>query len=118
MSYTAPPTFAHGDYPTASDLNILSDDLDAIHDITGDAAINFATLASVSSAVFTFVHAHRYLYFGSNGAIVDPSGVGDDVSISEENGATTKYDLDQISWLFYGQIYQVTGVSWCIESEM
>lgn len=111
--------FAHGEYPLAADLNEFSDALDEIHDVLGDVAINMAVPADISEAVFTLVHKSRYLFFGSVGIIHDPSGVGEDVSISEgEDGSATKFDLDSgVSWLVYGAIYQVTGVSFCAESE-
>ena len=107
----------HGDYVTASELNKYGATLDAAHDALGDVALNFPTLADVSSAVFTMPHMKRYLWFRSTGAIVDPAGIGETVSISDENNAPTKYDLNSVSWLYYGMIYHVTGVAWCLESE-
>jgi hypothetical protein len=75
--------------------------------------------SDISSAIFTLIHKYRWLWFGSVGLIVDPSGIGDDVSISEVAGPgnATKYDLDSVPWLVYGAIYRVTGVSFCGESE-
>lgn len=109
--------FVQGDYLTAAQLNAIDTALDAAHDALGDVALNFPTLADVSSAVFTMPHMKRYLWFRSTGAIVDPAGIGETVSISDENNAPTKYDLNSVSWLYYGMIYHVTGVAWCLESE-
>lgn len=108
----------HGDYPLASTVNSISDTLDTAHDALGDVAMNFPTLADVSSGQFIFPHVKRYLWFQSTGTIEDISGGGGEtVSISEENNKPTKYDLDSVSWLYYGLIYRVSGVSWCMESE-
>ncbi len=110
--------FAAGEFPLSSDLNAFSDTLDAIHAVLGDASRNYAVPANISEAVFTLVHRFRYLWFNSVGQIVDPTGVGDPVSISEgEDGSGTKFDLDGVSWLVYGMIYSVTGVAWCAEAE-
>lgn len=105
-----------GDYPLASTINSIDGALDGAHTAMGDSARVYA-VKQVSSSRFTFQHRMRYLWFRSTGSIVDPSGVGETVNISDENNAPTKYDLNSVSWLYYGQIYWVTGVSWCIESE-
>lgn len=111
-------TWVQGDYPTAAEINKYGTTLDTAHTALGDVAINWPTLANVSSGVFMFAHIKRYLWFQSNGSIVDMSGGGETVSISEDSsGAPTKYDLNSVSWLYYGLIYKVTGVSWCMESE-
>lgn len=108
-------TWVHGDKPTATEINKYGATLDDAHDAMGDVALVFPALV-VSSSVFTFFHKHRYLWFRSTGQIVDPSGIGETVSISDEN-KPTKYDLNQVSWLYYGVRYTVTGVSWALESE-
>lgn len=110
-------TWVHGETPTAAEINKYGATLDAAHDALGDVALNFPTLADVSSAVFVLPHRHRYLWFRSTGAIEDMSGSGDSVSISDENNAPTKYDLNSVSWLYYGLVYRVVGVSWALESE-
>lgn len=107
----------HGDYPLASTINSINDALDDAHDKMGDSARVY-TVSIESSSIYTFFHKHKYLWFQSNGTIEDISGGGgESVSISEENGQPTKYNLDSVSWLYYGLIYRVTGVSWCMEAE-
>lgn len=112
-------TWKQGDYPTAAEINKYGTTLDAAHDALGDVAINWPTLANVSSGQFIMPHRCRYLWFQSNGTIEDISGGGGEtVSISEDaGGAPTRYDLDSVSWLYYGLIYRVSGVSWCMEAE-
>jgi hypothetical protein len=109
--------FLHSEYPLAADLNDFSTAEDEIYAVLGDVALNYAVPAEVSSGEFTLFHKYRWLFFRSVGVIVDPSGVGDDVSISEADSGTSKYDLDSVSWLVYGARYVVTGVSFCGESE-
>jgi hypothetical protein len=109
-------TFAQGEYPVATEMNKFSTSLDAIHGILGDSAVNLATIAGISSAVFTMVHTARYLWFRSTGLLVDPAGIEDAISLSDPD-RPTRYDLDQVSWLVYGATYYVTGCAWCAESE-
>ncbi|MFN8493147.1 MAG: hypothetical protein U0350_36425 [Caldilineaceae bacterium] len=106
----------HGDYPTAAFVNSVGAALDAAHAKRGDAARVYA-VRQVSSAIFSHTHRARYLWFRSTGQIKDPAGVGETISISDENNSPTKYDLNQVAWLFYGYTYEVTGVTWCIEAE-
>ena len=118
MSYTAPPEFAHGDYPTAANLNILSDDLEAIHPIIGDILVETPVRhAYAAGQVFHLVHRFRYLYYDSSGTINDISGINTDESLSDPSSGTGKYDLQQLEWLAIGTAYTVTGVSWCIEGD-
>ena len=116
MAYQVPPRWNHGDITVAAArMNKYSDALNAIYAVRGDVSVSIATLAGQSEAVFTNIHRERYLYFISDGSIDDPAGIGDSVSISEVAGTFTAYDLDTVSWLQYGDLYEVSGVSWCAE---
>lgn len=107
-------TWVHGDKPTAAQINAFKTDLDAAHTALGDYAWNVGC-KTVSESVFHFVHARRYLHFGSSGALVDVFGNYDDVSLSSGADGWGTLDLDTVSWLSYGTFYKVTGVSWAIE---
>lgn len=118
MAYQVPPRWAEGDTDvTSTEMQKYSDSIAAIYAVAGDAKFQFATAANQSEATFVLVHRARWLFFSSNGAIVDPSGAGDTVTISEVDDTWTRYDLDTVDWLAYGQVYYVTGVSWCMEDE-
>lgn len=107
-------TWAHGDKPTAAQINAFKTDLDAAHSALGDYGWNVANQTQ-SESVFHFVHGQRYLHFGSSGEIVDVFSVNDDVALSEGSDGTGTVDLDSLGWLTYGMFYKVTGVSWAIE---
>lgn len=108
-------TFSHAQYPTAAGLNSIGTALNSAHNAMGDSALSAGCLKA-SSATFFFVHTHRYLHFSSTGALRDVRGVFPDVSLSESDSGVGVLDLDTISWLGYGTLYMVTGVSACLES--
>ena len=113
---TAVPHFVI-EKPTAAKLNALSDCFDEAHTSLGDTARNIPAEAQYGSGQIWYMrHIYRYLHFASNGAIVDPTGTYPDVSISEDDTGQGVLDLDTISWLAYGQLYRLTGISWCLEA--
>ena len=117
MAYAVPPRWAHGDVTvSAANMNKYSDSIVAIEARVGTAATSIATLGGWSEATIWLFHRDRYLYFMSNGAIVDPAAVGDSVTLTETDGWITVMDLDTVDWLVYGDLYKVTGVSWCQEA--
>ena len=109
MPFTEPKTFIHGEYPLASDLNKLSD-----NDTYYDTIINPDIFGARYGSRITYSHTYRFLLFEGSGTIVDFSGVGDTVSISDD-GSPTLYDLDQISWMVYGKIFQAVNLDWSME---
>ena len=106
--------WAHGDKPTAAMLAAFKTDLDAAYAVLGTYAWN-AACKTESSAIFHFVHAQRYLHFGSTGSLVDIFGNNDDVSLSEGADNSGTLDLDSLGWLTYGMMYKCTGISWAVE---
>jgi hypothetical protein len=113
---TAVPTFGV-EKPTAAKLNALADVIAEAYVILGDVGTEFPAEGQWGSGqVWRMVHVYRYLHFSSSGAIVDPTGVNPDVSISEDDTGQGVLDLDTVSWLAYGQLYKLTGISWCMES--
>ena len=112
---TYPRQWAHGDKPTAADMNAYSTALTEAHNSLGDVAVHLLCL-KVSEAQYTIRHTHRYLHFTSTGKLVDPTAVNEDTGLSED-GNTNKgvLDLETVGWLAYGALYFVTGVSACVE---
>lgn len=116
MSYAVPRQWSHSDQPAAVDMQKYSDDLTFLAASIGNAARNLAVPYSLAEDTQTYwlVHAQHYLLFVSSGKIIDPAGVGDEVSLSTEE-TIGSYDLDTIPWLVYGKLYQVIGCSCCFE---
>lgn len=102
-----------GQLPTAALMNRYSTALNEAHALLGDSAINVVA-DKASEAVYYLVHTYRFLQFKSQGQIEDVAGVGASVGLTETTGQAV-YDLDSISWLSYGMMYRVTGVTSCME---
>ena len=112
---TAIPVFGI-EKPTHTKLNTLIDVIDEAHTALGEVGTEVPAEAQYGSGqVWWMIHIYRYLHFSSNGAIVDPTGTNPDVSISEDDTGQGVLDLDTVSWLAYGQLYKLTGISWCTE---
>jgi hypothetical protein len=100
MAYDVPRQWVRGDAVTAARMNKYSDSLNAIEvlsEFVGGSRM--AMYPQVSGTLFSFQHVHRWLHFNGTGEIVDP-GV---------------YDLDKVSWLYYGGYYRVEGSDWAFE---
>lgn len=119
MGYAVPQRWAHGDYPTAANLNKYKSGLDAIHDALGDASLNMAVARRIDPVQgYYFLHRHRWLIYRADpaaGRIEDPAGVGDTVTLTATGGSWASYDLGQIDWLLPGKLYQVQAVVACLE---
>jgi hypothetical protein len=116
MPYTPPATFAHGDYPTAANINLFKTGLDAIHDLAGDAVINPAVLElGITAHSYAIVNRYRWLLFLGSGRIDDPFEGEESVTISGSVSEWTTYDLTQIEWITPGRVYQVEAVSAAFE---
>lgn len=112
---TAVPYFGI-EKPVAAKLNALADVFDEAHTVLGDVATSVPALQAYGDGVaWQMVHVYRYLHFGSSGSIIDPTGVNEAVSISENDTGQGVLDLDTIPWLAYGQRYKIDAVSWCKE---
>lgn len=116
MAYTSPPTFAHGDYPTAANLNILGDDIVALN--AKLAAYNYPCPTLDSGASAAFVNIYRWLWYqsyGSDATIVDVAGVEDSYTLPESTGAMAVFDLATVDWLTPGRVYAVEGCRYALE---
>ena len=104
----------------------IKNNLYAIFDALGTDAVNIGAGINPENTVhvgyaedscLTFFHTFPYLIFGSTGTIIDPSGVGSDVTISDPEKGYGIYNLEGIEWLTYGMVYRVEGVTWAREVE-
>jgi hypothetical protein len=118
MAYVQPPQFAHGDYPTAANLNKIADNLDDIHGTMGDGTFRHYPVIHNLGNGFTFFHVWRWLlYAGSSGEISDPTGAQTDtIALPDVTSGFGVYDLRQVSWIHLGRNYEVANVDWCQES--
>lgn len=131
MAYHVPPVFAHGDIPTAAQMNNYKNSLQEIYDILGGkyrscavAKRQFLTKASDTlndgltddtNSYFTNRHLWRWLLYRGEGAIVDMSNENE-VSLADDTSANYNvFDLDSIDWLNYGGLYRINGVTWATE---
>lgn len=133
MAYAVPRQWTHGDTVSHTNMQKYSDSLNAIYAKRGDAKLNLAVPSTYEhwdptnfeGSFLTFVHKKRYLWFKSTGSIVDPvreadpAGLAgeDDVGLTENFTNYGVYDLESVSWLTYGSIYYVTGVTAAYEYE-
>lgn len=118
MAYAQPPQFAHGDYPTAANLNIIGDNLDDLHGTMGDKLFRAYPVIADLGNDYYFFHIWRWLFYkGSNGEISDPNGVvTDTVTLPDVTSGYGVYDLRQITWLHLGRAYVIDNLDWSIES--
>ena len=146
MAYSTPVQWSHGDTePTAAQLNKYKDNDVAIYAALGDemkiapAGINAengpyagGTPDRRENSRLIFVHKYRWLYFRGTGDLYSFSAAagtaGDDLSsvqavadtevaLTDSTNAMNLYDLSDVTWLSYGQAYQITGLDWAIEVE-
>lgn len=122
MAYSRPAQWSHGDIPTAALLNIWLDNLDAIKailDVTEPVPVAPVYMGDEDDAEWSFVHLQRYLRYGDEAELYDPTNrAAHSVSLPEPDVATGVkgvYDLDTISWLEYGMTYILEGCAWAME---
>jgi hypothetical protein len=122
MSYSAPPAFAHGDYPTAANLTKLSDGLSFIYaSLNSGKSVTFlvkskdTTLSyfSDSSPFNVCVHIHRWLFYTGEGTMKNIAQT--QTTSLPDAGGTNIFDLDSVEWLTYGMPYMITGVDFALE---
>lgn len=107
---TTPPPWAEGDTVTAAKLNSIIAAMDEVFGITRDYGYQTATPYIGTGGTATLFKFSRFLHFGSNGALKDPTGVEPDISLNE-NTETERgtLDLDTVEWLGTGAMFLVTG---------
>lgn len=126
MAFSPTPKVSEGGIVSHLTFQNIKENLDAIYDALGTDAVNigagFNAEHSVHSGVtegscLTFFHTYQFLIFGSTGEIIDPSGVGSSVALSDPESGYGVYDLSSVDWLTYGMVYRVEGVTWAREVE-
>jgi hypothetical protein len=116
MAYAVPNEWAHGDYPTAAQMNKYKTGLDEIYTLTDDLKIHPAVLVNLTTDKgYYFVHRHNWLIYRGDGEIVDPLGAGETVTITGSGANWLAYELGQVEWLTSGKLYEVKDVVACFE---
>ena len=101
--------WSHGDTVSAANMNAYSTELTALHDRIGNTRIRMATPNQYGSGnIYRFVHRNRWLHFKSTGQIKNAAGT-QQATLSPINDTYTSFDLQSLSWLAYGDLYQVVG---------
>jgi len=109
--------WTHGDVVTAAYLNAYSTELTALRASIKDAEIVPCMPDQYSSGnVYWFFHRHRWLHFKSTGQIKNAAGT-QQATLSPVNDTYTSFDTHSLSWLAYGQLYQVVGCAMASEEE-
>lgn len=127
MSYSATAKVEEGSIASHTTFQSIKDNIYAIYDALGTDQINEAAAYNPEHGVhatwtegsfLTIFHTFRYLAYGSTGEIVDPSGIGANITVTDpDTGTIGYYDLESVDWMTYGMVYRVTGVTWCREVE-
>jgi hypothetical protein len=115
MAYTAPPQWAHLDYPTAAKMNLYKTGMDAVLAQQGTYPTNVAVCRRMATVQgYYIVNRWRWLIYHGTGRIEDPAGVGEVVNLSDAP-VWAAYDLLQVDWIYPGKNYQVQAVTCCFE---
>lgn len=116
MAYTAPPTFAHGDYPTAALLNVLSSN---IVELATQLASYNPVAPELPTEGGTFINVYRWLHYrsvdGQTPTILDPTEIGSSQTLPNSTSVVSTYDLSNVSWLIPGRQYTLTGCLYAFE---
>ena len=101
--------WSHGDTVSAANMNAYSTELTALHARILNTRIRMATPNQYGSGnIYRFVHRNRWLHFKSTGQIKNAAGT-QQATLSPINDTYTSFDLQSVSWLAYGDLYQVVG---------
>lgn len=130
MAYSAPHIFAHEEYPTAANMNILSDGLNAVYTALAGKKIVPAVkqrqwLSADSDTLYdgitdeysyyTNIRLWRWLFYANEGTLTNIAGT-ETVSLPNTNpSGYNVFDLSNVSWLTVGMAYKVKKVDWCFE---
>jgi hypothetical protein len=126
MSFTPTERVDQGDVVSSTTFQDIKDNIYAIYDMIGTEDINVAAAYNPEHGIhylqtedsfLTIFHTYQYLVFGSSGQVVDPSGIGASVSLSDPDSGYGILELESVNWLTYGMMYRVEGVTWAREVE-
>jgi hypothetical protein len=97
-------------------MNKYSDSLNAIYALSDYTGGSVAVAAFTDADDFDLQHVHRWLHYNGSGTITDLANPLNTVSLSDPtDGNPGVYDLDSISWLYYGAYYHIDGPDWVAE---
>ena len=121
MAYVAPPQWQHGDIPTAALMNRYRDSLNALKAVFDETPQDVAAPvyegADEDEAEWQLVHINRYLIYGDEATVRDPTNEENTASLPKPAAGTKGvYDLDTVNWLTYGMTYTAKGCAWVIEA--
>lgn len=109
--------WSHGDTNPASALNAYGTALTALRASIKDAEIVPCVPHKYGTGnIYRFVHRNRWLHFKSTGQIKNATGT-QQATLSPVNDTYTSFDLQSLSWLAYGDFYQVVGCDMACEEE-
>lgn len=129
MAYSAPHIFAHGEYPTAANMNIYSDGLNAIYDALSSGkprppSAKFRQYETRDSdthndgmylhpdfSFLTMPYLARWLFYSGEGKLHSFPDLANQVSLPNSSEINI-YDLTSIPWLIPGMIMKITDVKW------
>ena len=124
MAYSTPDQWTHGDIPTAAKMNKYSDSIVFLNDALGGASMAAQLWSyenydgtNFANSDYYLTHRYRWLIFKGSGEIVDPGAVGDTVAVTATSGIET-YDLNEVSWLTPGKLYQLKDFVFCLEDNL
>ena len=123
-AYVTPHIFAHGEFPTAANLNTISVGQISINERKPYALFAPCTAKMTTGQATGFYHRHRWLHYKSSGQLIDPVRYADPLELAGEEEVSLPntsddwfnvYDLDSVAWLSYGALYFVQGVDFVME---
>lgn len=119
MAYSTPDRWAHGDQPNATNMQKYSDSLNAIYALVGDAEYFFpaANLYGGETDTHVIRHTYRWLFFVGDGTLEDPDAAGETITLTDGygDGTENRYDLNSVTWLAPGKLYNVAECTWAME---
>lgn len=128
MAYAVPPYWTHFatqiaesptptayNVPSAALMNRYSDGQNEINTRMGSYAINMAVGQITDPSWAIICHRMPWLHYREAGTLTDINGANE-ITLSAEDNTYAVYNLDTISWMLPGTLYQVTGCVMAAES--
>lgn len=112
--YSPPKRWAHGDLPTAADMNLYSRAIASMYERHGPASYNIAVRKISGGEFYCFVHRYRYLHYLNAGTLADLTGTYS-TTLDETPSGVKVFDLSTVNWLTFGSVYTITDSSFACE---
>lgn len=121
MAYEVPRQWAHGDVPTAAQMNAYSNALASIKSVADRMPPNPALLkfgGDPDDAEWRITHAARWLHVPDACTLYNANDSSQTTSVPEPpSGTILAFDLNTVDWLLPGTHYIVDGVPWAFERD-